>query len=209
MKIQGIILLCLISSTLSNCSVEGCVSCYRSGGRSECLRCYKRYVVSDSCSSELAPESEHCLLYANGFPGCLTCEEGYARDDDNDSSCVQSKGIENCVQSKIKNGVEACTVCKNGYPGEEGQSCIPYPEGQDRNCLLGYRQYDCYKCKPGTVANQFSNCVSDSGWESCLKLTTNPRAFDREECALCNFYDGFTGYPNLNGCRKMNSFVKF
>ena len=127
MKIQGIILLCLISSTLSSCGVEGCVSCFRS--RNQCFRCYKRYSINNSCSSELATESEHCVLYANQVPGCLICEEGYACDVDNDNSCVESKGIEICVQSTIVSGVEICSVCRNGYPSEAGQSCTLFPEG--------------------------------------------------------------------------------
>jgi hypothetical protein len=73
---------------------------------------------------------------------------------------------------------------------------------------MGFRQYDCYKCKDGYVASEFSNCVTEREFTGCLKLRTNPAAFDREECTICDFYEGYAGYPSLTGCRKQNSIVE-
>ena len=180
--------------------------CLKCGVNSICRACYQTSAYNGRCNK--APKFYmNCELFGTFTGECVFCTEGWSRQE-NGSDCPTPVKIPNCASGIIRNGVEFCQVCPNGYyPNLTGSACLPPSRvnGANPNCAWGGRALNgsiiCYKCKKGWVAQYGGNsniCLHEEGnligcWQA--EAGNNPK------CIYCSGEEGYFMPSDNNICK--------
>ena len=188
-----------------NCGIH-CALCHQKN----CTQCFRRNLKKVNqkwtCSTQLAPKSQHCLVYS--LHGCVRCKQGYTKliHQGRVSYCQLSKvQIKDCLYMEKKNKEEKCNVCLNGVPSSDYKACIPFPD-QDpnelENCLLGLRYYKpqvliCTRCKQGYIklprrrsSKLVKTCIPEfKGKIGCSSVYIDPQ--NNYHCQSCDDIGGY------------------
>ena len=190
--VQILLTIMLVSGSLTHDCSDYCTQCSSQNG---CLNCYKRIGIvgpngqGNTCSSSLAPETDHCLIYNGG--SCRRCSPGWAKDYSSTvNTCIKGT-IKNCQFEAILGKRHFCVSCRKGYPSSDKSRCIPARQIKNNIplCEIGgldsdTGQPECLQCEKGFTSDRRSCFRTPAALEGCL-LSSEGR------CATCDYENGY------------------